>query len=364
MVDDWGGLAELLPRWDGLLANGPDASIYLSRGWVEPWMRHFVLGGGPVAGLARPHVVVLRRGPEIAAVLPWIEVPLPGWGRMLVGIGQETADYGGLLLGADPDTVLPTVLDHFETELADKRTIINFTRLHPDSLLLRALRQRFEAAGNYALSHSESTPYPFIDIASQPDPEAWLKKTLRRNDVLRRERRLSEQHELTFTFHRPGHSGADLGTFLDLHQMRWNHQPKPAVGLFATAKGQAFAVDAAAALDEAGTLRISILRADGKPIAARFGSFFGGIYQGMKSGWDPSYSSFGPGHLIVGRVLRELVAQGVAEMDMLRGAGVHKSEWSTGERVISYWTLGRADRWSTMDQRALMTVLRLRSHLR
>lgn len=363
VIDDVDALPALFAEWDDLLARSPDGSAYLSRAWVEPWWRHF---GGPTRRLdvrsSTPHVVVVRdAGGRLAALLPWLEVRLGPVERLLVGIGQETADYGGVLLGDRPQEVLPLVLDHLELELGRGRTLIDLTRLHPDGVLLGALRRRFTPDGRYVLRPHLTTPYPCIDLRSAADPAALVHRLARRNDVLRRERRLEEQHPIDFAFHRPGRSSADLATFLELHRRRWATRPTAPDGIFATPSGQAFLVDAAAALDEAGLLRLSILRAGSRPVVGRFGTVFAGAYQGMKSGWDPDFAAFGPGHLAVARVLRHLVDEGVGEMDLLRGRGDHKSAWMTGERLVSYWTLGRADRWSGLDRRGLWTVLRLRN---
>lgn len=366
VVRDPDGLAELFEVWDDLLGPGPDASIYLTRAWVEPWWRHFdhrPLARDRIFETA-PHVVVARIDGRPAALLPWLEVRMAPGVRVLVGIGQETADYGGALLGDQPERVLPALLDHIEEELGHGRTFINLTRLHPDSLLLHALRERFPVGSCYELRHHLTTPYPFIDLAARDDPAAYVERLAKRNDVLRRERRLAEAHEVTYEHHRPGRSSRDLATFLDLHRRRWESRPDEPDGIFATPSGQAFLVDASEALDAAGNLRISILRADGEPVVARYGTVFGGAYQGMKSGWDPDFAAYGPGHLAVTNILRQLAADGTGEMDMLRGAGDHKAAWTHDQRLVSYWVIGPAGPFRELDRRAVWALLRLRSRQR
>lgn len=368
VVDDPEGLPEVFAEWDDLLAVSPDASPYLSRAWVESWWRHF---GAPRllrrTLRTRPHVVTYREGGRLVAVLPWLEVRLGALAgeRLLVGIGQETADYGGVLLGSEPERVLPILLDHVESELGRGRTMIGLTRLLPEGTLLAALQERFPDEGRYQLRSELSAQYPYLDLAADDtDPHVLVRRLLKRNDVARRLRRLNEAHEVSYHYHRPGRSSADIATFLELHRRRWASLDTKPVGLFATPAGHAFLVDVAEALDEAGLLRLSIVRADGRPVASRFGTALGGSYQGMKSAWEPDFAPYGPGHIAIGQVLGSAVEEGLQEFDLLRGAGSHKDQWANRRRTVSYWTLGRSDRFSRLDRQRLWALLRVRDRSR
>jgi CelD/BcsL family acetyltransferase involved in cellulose biosynthesis len=367
VIDEPEGLPALYPVWDHLLEASPFASPYQSQAWVETWWRHF---GRPrmleAAVSCRPHVVVVKIGGEPAAIAPWLSSRVGGRSgvRLLVGIGQETADYGGAILGAHPEVVVPVLLDQIEYELGRGRTLIDFTRLREHGPLSNGLRERFGDDPRYALTRDIEEPYPYLALPTDGTAQSLVNKLMKRNDVRRRLRRLGEAHEVEFHYHRPGEVRADFATFMDLHRKRWTTRPGRATGLFAERAGQRFLADVAEALDLAGMLRLSVVTADGRPVAARFGTQFASCYQGMKSGWDPSFASYGPGHIAVALILQELQREGVAEFDFLRGAALHKLIWANGERPVSYQILGRSDRWSPIDRRWLWAMLRLRNRVR
>jgi len=351
-------------EWAHLLEQAPDANSYLSPNWPGAGGGGFGLPWRSSGGRSQPHVLTVRRGRQLVGLMPLISVTI-GRGRlafrMLVGAGQENADYGGALVAAGDGEAMEMLLDHLESELGRMRTVVNLTRLREDSWLLAALRRRFSTA-RYSLRCDFGEDYPFLDLASTPDPAQLVRRLLKKNDVLRRARRLGEHGAVEFRYHRPGHTGEDLRTFLELHDQRW--EGRTATGVFASARGRQFLEDVAASLEAEGWLRLSFVTLDGKAIVGRFGTEFDGRYHGMKSGWDPSYSSYGPGHMVVGRILEEAVHRSLVEFDFMRGAGEHKQAWASDTRRIGYWTLGRSDRLSAFDRRALWTLMRLRNRAR
>jgi CelD/BcsL family acetyltransferase involved in cellulose biosynthesis len=368
VVADERGFRGVLDEWDDLFEASVHAPPYLSRAWIEPWWRHF--GGsqafGPLAGRSTLHVVTVRDGGRLVAAAPWLSFSLgvgPFALRTLVGIGQETADYGGVLLGAEPQRTGPVLADRLERELHGRRTVVDLTRLAPDDPWLTLLRDRF-AAGPFTLRAVQQEDYPRLDLTAMEDPVREVARRLKKNDVRRRWRRLDEAHGATFTYHRPGNARDDLATFLDLHDRRWATKDHPPAGLFSSPAGRAFVSDAAAALDEAGLLRLSFVEAGGKAIVGRFGFEHRGVYHGVKSGWDPEFAHFGPGHLVVGRILEHAAESGLDAFDFMRGAGDHKAAWSGEDRAVSYWVAEPRDRFLAARERAMWGALALRTRRR
>ena len=368
VVTDDRAVLRLAPEWDELFAASAYATPYLSRAWAEPWWRHFGGPSGPavLAGRSTLRVATVRDGGRLVALAPWLAIDL-GVGRArfrtLVGIGQENADYGGVLLGDDPGRTAPVLLDHLEAELRGRCTILDCTRLAPEDPWLAALRARF-GRGRLELRAVQDEDYPRLDLAAMEDPVREIARRLKRNDVRRRWRRLDEAFGASFTYHRPGRAKEDLATFLDLHDRRWATKDHPPAGLFSAPSGRAFVADAAEALDRAGLLRLSFVHAGDRPIVGRFGFEHRGVYHGVKSGWDPEFATFGPGHLVVGRILERCAAEGLAAFDFMRGAGEHKAAWSGEDRTVSYWVVGPRDRAAPVRDRLMWGSLALRTRRR
>jgi CelD/BcsL family acetyltransferase involved in cellulose biosynthesis len=356
VLEDEREFAMLRHPWRAVFDSSDERNVFLTWEWSYTWWRHF-------GRHDRLHVLVVREGSDVVAVAPLLETSLGprGWGRrMLIGIGQETADYGGFLLGERPDASGELILDHLEQRVA-RGEVMNLARLREDSMLLSLLRQRFPPGRRGpTLVREFEEDYPFLDLTKAEDPAAHVSALEKRNDVRRRLRRLREEHDVDFVYH-AARPRLDVERFLALHDERWTAKDRTPSGLFVSSTGRAFLLDVAQELDASGYLRLSFVTAEGAPIAARFGLECDGTYFGMKSAFDPAFASFGPGHLIVALLLEEMVARGLHQFDFLRGAGEHKDAWANGRRAVGYWTLRRR---GAVGHRLLWLALRRRARLR
>jgi CelD/BcsL family acetyltransferase involved in cellulose biosynthesis len=347
--------AMLRSPWRAVFNSSDDRNVFLTWEWAYTWWRHF-------GRRDRLHVVAVWKGSDLVSVAPLLETSLGprGWGhRMLVGIGQETADYGGFLLGDHPDAT-ELILDHLEQRVAHGE-VVNLTRLREDGVLLSLLRRRFiPNRRSPTLIQELVEDYPFLDLTKPENPADYISALEKRNDVRRRLRRLREQYAVDFVYHAAPPRVA-VERFLALHDQRWMAKGRTPSGLFVSRTGRAFLLDVAEALDATGYLRLSFVTADGAPIAARFGFECNGTYLGMKSAFDPAFSSFGPGQLMVALLIREMLARGLHEFDFLRGAGEHKDAWANGRRAVGYLTLRRR---GAVGHRLLWLALRRRGRLR
>ena len=368
IVTSEAALLALRVAWQELFDATSHPVPYLSPAWALVWWKHFGgrTGLGPLGGLARPRVLAVRDAGRLVGLAPLLEVRAgigPASVRTLVGMGQETADYGGVLLGPEPERVAPVLLDALDDELRDGRTVYDATWLAPDDPWASALEDRY-GAGPLTVRPLATESYPCLDLGAMADPVRSVERLLKRNDVRRRWRRLDEAHGASFTNHRPGAAQEDLATFLRLHDRRWAVMGRTPAGIFTPPAGRAFLAEAVEALDAAGILRISVVRAGGEPIGARFGFECGGRYYGVKSGWDPSFGSFGPGHLVVGKILEQGAAEGMVGFDFMRGAGDHKAAWADQERSVAYQVVAPGGRRGPLLERAMWSSFSLRTRRR
>lgn len=358
--DEADALDRLAEGWEGLLLRADEGHPYLSPAWARSWFEEH--GHGPRLRGARshPHLVSVHRGAELVALAPLLAVQAgvgPAAVRLLVGAGQENADYGGALVAAGDEEARRALAGHLAGEVATGRTVLNLTRLPFDSALLAALRAELEP-GRHDLRCEAEEAYPRLDLRAMDDPGRGVARLLKANDVARRLRRLEETGAVRWVAHHPDAAGEGLAEFFRLHDLRWAGR-RPS-GPFASPAGRRFVARAAADLDREGLLRLSVLLVDDVAIAARFGTVFDGWYLGMKSGWDPAYARFAPGHLIMGRLVRDALDQGLAGVDLLRGDGAHKLAWANGERRVGYWTVARGGRRGELDRLVARALLRSR----
>lgn len=350
VVADERGLRELRPGWSALLATSADASPYLTWEWADTWWRSF--GGGD-----RLHVAVARRGDEVVGVAPLLRCgPLVGRApTVYVGLGHESADYGGALLGTDPAS--GAALAGHVGGLVRRGACVVLPRLVPEGGTLPALR----AERRLVLTSLFEEEYPYLDLPEGEDGVRLVERLWKKNDVRRRLKRLEQSSVVTFDYDRPPE---DLEVFLRLHSARWQQKGQRPAGLFATDTGQRFLRALVPAGRDAGWLHLSRVDVDGAPAAARVGFELGGVYHGVKSAFDPALRDHGPGHLVVGFLLREALARGVHRFDFMRGEGAHKHQWTTTSRPVGYWVAHRGGRAGDLQTRYAWAVLRWRNRRR
>ena len=364
VVSDYAGLVGLRDDWGRLLDASADRSPFLTWEWADAWWRTF-------GKRDRLHVVVVRRGAQPLAIAPWMRcgdlvATIP---PVYIGIGQESADYGGVLLGEEPRTGGAMILDHADRLLRRGSSVV-LTRLLEGGDFLPLLRERCSPPQTrMRLTELFSEEYPYLDLAGLPDPQAHVSRAWKKNDVRRRVRRLSEGADVEFVHHRsPAADPSALEDFFRLHDARWSQKGQAtgaeAAGLFATPEGRRFVRTSALAADEAGFLRLSFVTVDGRPMAARYGFEYAGRYYGLKSAFDPEMSTHGPGHMVVGFLLQQAVEDGLTTFDFMRGAGAHKHAWTDRAQDVGYYLLHRTGKLGDLQRLHAWNTLRWRNRRR
>ncbi len=165
-----------------------------------------------------------------------------------------------------------------------------------------------------------------------------------RQQVRRRERKLVEEHGLTFRLS----SGAerarsDFETLVGLHGRRWGGQT---TGVFEGASGE-FQREFAAAAERRGWLRLWIAEVDGEPAAAWYGWRFAGSEWYYQAGRDTRFDDLSLGFVMLAHTVREACEDGVDSYRFLDGAEPYKWRFATADlraesRAYGAGTSGRA----------------------
>lgn len=322
---DRDGFVGLRTDWQRLSASA--GTPFHSWSWAAAWREVY-------GRRSKPVVLAVRHGSSLRGLAPWARVrvgPLP----MLVGMGQEVADFGGFLVDDDDAEVSAELLFDALLERAGPGAIVSFGRVDPETHLDGLIRRAVDSSGRELVEVSPE-PYPWFDL-STPDAASRVDRLVKKNDVRRRLRRLRDAHEVEFV-RTSDDPVTGLRTFIDLHDRRWEQKAGTPGGTFVTTRGRVF-WDRLVRADQEERPVISMLLADGQPIASRIGFLHRGVYYGAKSAFDPDYASFGPGHVMVGELLRTGVEEGWSRFEFMRGEGSHKHAWTDASRSLPYLML-------------------------
>lgn len=150
-----------------------------------------------------------------------------------------------------------------------------------------------------------------------------------RNQARARPRRLEEEHGAILRHATTETLADDLDRFFALHAQRWE-----GVSSLLEERKRRFLTDFATAAHDQGWLRLRMLEADGRPVAASLGFRFGGDEYYYQMGRDPEWDERSVGFVLTVRIAREAVETGAREMRFLRGDESYKDRFATGPADI------------------------------
>ena len=149
-----------------------------------------------------------------------------------------------------------------------------------------------------------------------------------RQQVRRRERRLVEEHGLSFRLSSgPAALEDDFETLVRLHGQRWGGRT---TGVFEGANGE-FQREFAAAAERRGWLRLWIAEIGGEPVAAWYGWRFAGSEWYYQAGRDTSFDELSLGFVLLAHTVREACADGVDAYRFLDGAEPYKWRFASAD---------------------------------
>src|SRR5215510_813902 len=325
VIRDPGRLAALEGEWNDLLGRSSADTVFLTWEWLWSWWEVYGVG-------VEPCVATVREDGRLVAAAPCMIEPRRRYGiafRQLAFIGTGRApcpDFTDLVVEAGREEELaPLLVAALAAERGwDKLALAGV----PDgSALRRPLVSALEAAGLRPRIEPDCV-CPYLPLpASWAALEARLSHNFRRNHRKKRRRlggtlvRWCPEDDV----------GGALATLAALHQERMESSGRG--GNFRKPDYRAFHERFAARAARRDWLYLAFLVRGGKPVAGRYGFLYRDTYYAYQSGFDPAARDDSPGEVLLGLVLEDLIGQGVAEFNFLRGAQPHKLHWADRQRV-------------------------------
>ncbi|MFI5121289.1 MAG: GNAT family N-acetyltransferase [Vicinamibacteria bacterium] len=310
-------LAEIGDEWRELAERRGNA--FLTPEWFFAWI--------DVVGDAATPLVAVRRdaGGELAGVMP------------LVGSGRgprRTVRFAGAAIG-DLFSPLDRESDRALSEAAiaairatGERGAFVFDRVEPDAEWVQGLAAGPETVTELA---DHENVLPEVDLAGLTWEEylAGRSRNLR-SQLGRRRRKLEREHEIVFRRSDSSRLAEDPETWRRLHQARWADRGGGALDPQAIAFHARFS----AAILERGWLRLWILEADERPVAAWYGWLIGGRYSYYLAGFDDAFADYSIGTLLLAWTIEDAIEEGASVYEMLLGSEPFKLRFATGQRRV------------------------------
>lgn len=318
-LNEYDQFMELREQWNDVLRKSKDNEVFLTWEWLSTWWKHY--------GKEKELMILLAEdGEKIVAIAPLVYsiYKLFGLGlRKMEFLGTQHTDYRNFILTEKKMESLKLFLKYL-------------SKLNWDCLEFRNIPETAEsfAALRYILgtSHMQdervSSTCFYIPLCTTWDVfSKELSGNMRRN-LRRRMKRLEQNYKVAFKRQDDIDSVQQgVETFIHLHQKRWNS--KGFRGSFGEEpKFRDFLLDVSKCFAEKNWVNLSFLTADDKPISAALCFEYNRTLYYYHPGYDPEYSNFGVGNLLIMRLIQDSIQKGLAKFDFLAGAESYKSDWT------------------------------------
>lgn len=344
--------------WNALLPQTPAANFFQTFDWLACYWRHYgrdrklrvliVFADDEPVGILP---LVVREESTRAGKVRVLTYPLDDWGTF----------YGPI--GPNPAATLLAAMRHIARTPRDF-DVTDLRWVDAESCDRRRTPTAMRAAG------FDPHPQPWAQtgiVRFEGDWESyWADRTKKwRHNVRRCERRLEEQGEVTFVRYRPeGETYGDGVPRWDLFEACVELAEKSWQGASETGTTLShqsilpFLRDVHEAAAKHGQVDICLLLLDGRPVAFVYGYHYQGNVYALRMGYDPDFAPFGPGTVLLRRLLEDSFARGDQCFDLGIGSLCCKRHWIT-ELATSYrYTHYPADDWQAQLLRAKRWYIR------
>jgi CelD/BcsL family acetyltransferase involved in cellulose biosynthesis len=321
--DTW---LELEPIWNPLLERSDANTVFLTFEWLTTWWQCF---GGDGELL----VLVVRRAGEPIALAPLMVAREPdGWRRraQIRFLANAYSMRANFILADERQAALEAIFDYLgHADLEWERMAFDYM---PEDSSAHALApiacRRFRLRCGYV--PSLLSPYTTLAGADWDAILGRMSPSFRKQ-LLRRERKLLDRESARAIIYSDRETlDQALDACREVALTTWQHARGSSIASSHNVWEfyRRFAEIAAAR----GWLRIAILEARGEPIAFAYDLLYRRIMYDLKNGYRPASGRHSPGHVLKASVIREALASGAAEYDMLGMNEEHKMQWATGVR--------------------------------
>ena len=326
VAEEIGGLAalsRLRAEWSDLFDRSVSPTPFQRPDWVIPWARSFAP--------TEPWILSVRAEGRLVGLAPFF-CYAAGDERIVAPLGAGVSDYLDVLADRHDAKGVVEALFGWLDARSDRWDTLDFEQLRPGSPLLEAAPR-----ASWSEERREDAACPVLSL---PDSLERLPEHVPTSQLakLRKARRQMS---------RAGPTHLDVATdptreeildaLLRLHGARWAQQGSS--GVLADAAVQAFHREATRGLLERGVLRLYALRHAGRITASLYALFERNTAYCYLQGFDPDCERFSPGMQILGMVIEDAIAHGLASIDFLRGREGYKYGWGAKDQPTFRRTL-------------------------
>ena len=313
--------------WNRLLGESGSDNIFLTFEWLACWWKVFKKN-------KKLFILLVKEADEIIGIAPLMISRVGKFFsklRIISFIGIKSSAYGDLIIKKNRGEALRAI----SRFLADRTLlwdVINLKQLPEDSPNLPFLK---ELGWDSKFLWEKRNAAPCFYIPLKDGWESYLANfsSKDRKNFRSHTKNLNKIGEVHF-IHYENNGDEDVSkvmpTIIEIFNKRWGAKKKVSPLLLPEKKE--FIEEVAKCFQKKNWLDLAILKCNGQIIAYMLGFCYNRKHWAWNTAFDPDFSKFGPGALILKEIIECAFKKNFSEFDMLQGKHLYKSKWARGER--------------------------------
>lgn len=323
LIDRQEALGEVIDPWRRLAVERGNAFV------TPEW---YLAASKTLHEGSMPAVAVVREGDgAIRGLLPFLDIRSGRSPRLASFPGTRYGDLYHPVAAEDDDELIATAVAPALARHLGSRCQLDLGRVDAGARWWRQLAGAWPAGMATVPRPEQTLPYIDLDGSNWEDYLAGRSRQFR-SQLGRKMRRLRRDHQVRI---RQSAAAAevpgDIDTLFVLHDARW--QGKGEASALADPEARRLLVEFAVEAHQRGWLRLYLLEVDGAAVAGWLGWRLGERLSYYQAGFDPAWASHSVGFLLFAETVREAIAEGAAEYDLLLGDEPFKARFATGKRL-------------------------------
>jgi CelD/BcsL family acetyltransferase involved in cellulose biosynthesis len=308
-------LPDLTPweaEWKQLWQASADPTPFQSPSWLLPYLRIFRHESFKI--------LLVRSGGRLVALFPFV-IDNSGGRPALKLLAEDVSDYLDGLCREEYRSEVCTLAELWLAEELRRCECAEFVQLRKNAVLRSIPR-----VGIFREEVSSGVFCPTVSLRSPHGSTKLFPPDAMRCNVESSLQQITKVGSIRFELADNDSLDQAISNLFLLHTKRWQRRGFP--GVFETSEKRIFYREAFRALKQASTIELLTLFLKNIPVAALAALRRNPILYYYIGAFDPDYSKFGPGNLIILHAMEFAAKSGCYTFDFLRGREPYKYRWS------------------------------------
>jgi len=310
--------------WNDLLANSGSDNPFSTFEWIATWWKHFGKDKDLLLLAVKVEGRLIGLAPLMVDHLPFPLFPL----KRILFIGHGLSDYADFLITEQRVDALKLILNYLQK--SNQWSLLELAEIPETSPNLPILR---ELILNWPLTCKLDVLdlCPYLPLDGTFDTYYQGLSRHRRKDLTQKQNKLSQLGK--FEFHVFNNEDLDplLQSLIEIHQKR--RRQLGDTSLFNESPYQSFLKEMTATFAARNWLDLEHISLNGSMISFSLGFRYKQSVFNWIQGFDPQYSRFSPGQIVLLLKIKEAFRKDITNLDFTRGEEVYKMEWTSLARA-------------------------------